>query len=96
MKALDRRFPERALSRRSRYRLKLYGLTMEQYAALEASHAGRCAICGRDEKLVIDHCHATGKVRGLLCQRCNKAIGLFLEDCSSMEAAVRYLRGTSE
>ena len=54
-----------------------------------------CAVCGKPDstgkELARDHCHATGKVRGLLCMRCNLAIGLLDDDTDRMEAAIKYL-----
>lgn len=57
---------------------KRHGITMERYAQLRADQGGRCAICKRlptIRRLSFDHCHKTGKFRGLLCQRCNLALG---------------------
>jgi len=58
--------------------------------------AGRCAICGTPEqegkKLAVDHCHSTGKIRDLLCDRCNAGIGYFLEKSELLIAAAEYLR----
>jgi len=61
-----------------------------------------CAICGRKlghkkgrsglpSRLVIDHEHKTGKIRGLLCSRCNSGIGIFEEKIELLEAAIKYL-----
>lgn len=43
--------------------------------------------------LVVDHCHSTGKVRGLLCHNCNRALGLFKDNTNSIENALNYLKG---
>lgn len=80
----------------------IYGITPEIHAAMLAEQGGKCAICGEDEKsqhwrngtpfrLSVDHCHATGKVRGLLCQRCNRAIGLFGDSSDLLRKAIGYL-----
>jgi hypothetical protein len=76
--------------------VRKYGITMEQYEQFVAEHDNRCAICGSrqsrgHERLCVDHCHDTGEIRGLLCHRCNTAIGLFLSDHSLLEAAAFYL-----
>lgn len=54
-----------------------------------------CEICGEKDprrSLAVDHCHTTGKVRGLLCDNCNKALGCFKDSISSLENAIRYLK----
>jgi hypothetical protein len=74
---------------------KEYGLTREQYFALVDKQGGRCAICAEQPdshfSLHIDHCHDTNVVRGLLCQQCNQALGLFKEDAMLMQSAINYL-----
>lgn len=50
-----------------------------------------CAICACKKYLVIDHCHRTGKVRGLLCKKCNTALGGFNDDTKALEGAIAYL-----
>lgn len=53
-----------------------YGLSREQYDAMLIAQSGRCAMCASAPlRLHVDHCHATGRVRGLLCQRCNLLVG---------------------
>jgi hypothetical protein len=58
-----------------------YGLTREQYLALVAAQSGVCAMCQQAPKsvrpLVVDHCHNTGVIRGLLCVYCNVAVGIY-------------------
>lgn len=70
-----------------------YGITAEQYGEMLAAQAGGCAICARPPKtrrLAVDHNHKTGKVRGLLCYRCN---GQLIRDhtLESLRRAVAYL-----
>lgn len=60
--------------RRDSLRIR-YGLTVEQYDEMVEAQEGRCAICRRDVKLCVDHDHDTGKVRALLCHRCNILVG---------------------
>ena len=50
-----------------------------------------CVICGSDEKLVVDHCHTTGQVRGMLCGHCNRGLGHFRDDPTLLEFARIYL-----
>ena len=78
-----------------RYRLmREWGLSWDQY--LEMSKDG-CQICGCSESeagergFAVDHCHDTGRIRGVLCQNCNRGIGLLGDDPVRLEKAVRYL-----
>ena len=76
-------------------RLRRYGLTEEEYAALVAAHGDGCAICGSpdtDRRLSIDHCHRTGRVRGLLCKAHNRGLGFFGDDPDLLRAAADYLQ----
>jgi len=69
-----------------------YGLDMAGYNVLLESQGGVCAICKKPGKLVVDHDHQTLKVRGLLHQNCNKALGMLEDNPSYMESAAAYLR----
>lgn len=78
-----------------------FGISRLDYEALHKKQGGVCAICSKPEtairngklkELAIDHCHQTGQVRGLLCQRCNTALGQFSDDISTLESAINYLR----
>ena|ERR1035437_239535 len=81
--------PERVDATR---RLYQYGVTPEQYKILVESQNGKCAICGREGiTLCIDHCHSTGRVRGLLCHLCNSYIGVIKESPEVLARAQRYL-----
>jgi hypothetical protein len=78
-----------------RYKLKQdYGLTMEQFDAMRAAQGGKCAICAEPFSKTphVDHCHATGKVRSLLCGGCNVGLGRFRDNPENMEAAAQYVR----
>jgi hypothetical protein len=75
-----------------------FGLTLEQYNAMYRKQKGRCAVCnseptGRWKKLHVDHCHKTGKVRGLLCYSCNSAAGLVKDDAEIAIRIAAYLIG---
>lgn len=79
-------------------RRRLYGLEPDQYEALVVAQGGRCAVCGTDQpggrskgSWHVDHEHSTGRVRGLLCTRCNQALGLFDDDAARLVAAAEYL-----
>ena len=72
---------------------KTYGISLEDYNNLLKSQNNCCTICkSRDNiRLSVDHCHKTGKVRGLLCGRCNRVIGLMGENKKWLQNAVLYL-----
>ena len=74
-----------------------YGVSLEDYATLLARQFGVCAICLRQlaQRLCVDHCHASGKIRGLICRACNCALGLLRDDANVAIAAAAYLRKTS-
>lgn len=67
-----------------------YGITQAQYTELFDLQGGVCAICGKDAKLCVDHCHETGVVRGLLCHKCNIRLGGW-DDAEWRASAVKYL-----
>jgi hypothetical protein len=74
-----------------------YGISIEQYETMLKVQGGGCAICGEQCKtgkaLAVDHCHKTGVVRGLLCGRCNKGLGLFGDRPGLLRKAADYLNG---
>ena|SRR3990172_1429595 len=76
---------------------KRYGISYDEFCRLLALQGGGCAICGagpsntRTWRLSVDHCHSTRKVRGLLCTRCNTALGSFKDDVALLRAAIAYL-----
>lgn len=70
-----------------------YGLTLDEYRSLREAGTA-CPICGRDgQPMEVDHDHATGKVRALLCSRCNGALGQFCDDPALLAKAIVYLEG---
>jgi hypothetical protein len=80
------------MSRHRRQKLmKNYGMTEGDYNAILTKQEGKCAICGEYAKLVVDHCHTTQKVRGLLCSPCNTGIGLLRESPVNLTKAIQYL-----
>lgn len=68
-----------------------YGISSCDFTRMRISQMDRCAICGVDEKLNIDHCHETGTVRGLLCGGCNRGLGQFGDSLERMRSAVSYM-----
>ncbi len=89
--------PEKnARVRRNVHLRSTYGITTTVYEQMLAQQSGRCAICHREpegEPLHVDHRHSDGVVRGLLCGRCNRAIGLLADDVESVKRALTYLGG---
>lgn len=90
------------LQKRNEAHLKAkYGITADDYQRMHDEQDGLCLICEQPEtaldrlrrpkRLSVDHDHVTGQIRGLLCARCNPALGLFDEDIEKLLAAVRYL-----
>lgn len=76
---------------------RMYGITKEQYDELLAFQNNKCAICGKTQepdgrRLAIDHCHTTGKVRGILCNNCNNGLGSFGDNIEGMLKAIEYLK----
>ncbi len=73
-----------------------YGISLEDYNKMFQEQNGCCAICKTHQaelknKLSIDHCHKTERIRGLLCQKCNHAIGLLNDDPDLIESAKEYV-----
>ena len=92
--------PGRTIANKRRFNLeKLDGITLAEYDALMHAQGGVCAVCrkaaagrhSRDVRLVVDHCHETGVTRGLLCNNCNRAIGLLGDDPILLRRAITYL-----
>lgn len=95
--AYQKRNRERASEMQRNWRLlNQYGITAADYDRMLADQGGACAICGalsggRWETLAVDHCHTTGRVRGLLCTPCNQGIGLLRDSVERIHAAISYL-----
>jgi hypothetical protein len=70
-------------------------ITDEALANLKAT-VTQCVICGVEDKLVVDHDHQTGKVRGLLCNHCNRGLGHFRDDPTLLEFAAQYLYASAD
>lgn len=74
--------------------MRFYNMSKEEYDKLFEKQTGKCAICFSESKtkLCVDHSHATGKVRGLLCKKCNSAIGLLQDNTEFLYRAIKYLQ----
>jgi hypothetical protein len=74
--------------------LSKYGITQQEWQAMALAQGYCCAICLthlQKKKLAVDHCHQTGKVRGLLCHHCNTALGHLRDNPLIIESALRYI-----
>lgn len=71
-----------------------FGITLAQYNELSDRQGGVCAVCRQPAVLAVDHCHTTGRIRGLLCMPCNTAIGQFRDDPGLLRAAATYVEET--
>lgn len=95
--------PEKAKnSRKNTFLKRTYGITLKDYEKLLKQQNNLCAICktdtpgGKGNTFVVDHCHATGNIRGLLCNKCNLAIGLLNENPVIFDSAKQYLKYHSQ
>lgn len=91
--------PEKRIARRLK---TTYGMSIEDFNSMMESCRHKCEICGYEDKSkkqifpVVDHCHTTGKVRGILCSNCNHALGKFKDSIALLSNAIAYLnRSTS-
>jgi hypothetical protein len=80
---------------RNRQYKKMYGISIVDYDSMLKSQNGKCKVCGSDKSgpkeraFSVDHCHTTGRVRGLLCTKCNVAVGFYEKH---HEAVLKYLQ----
>jgi len=80
---------------------KLYGISIEDFEAMLIGQDYQCAICSTEIELFgnktnVDHCHKTGKVRGLLCSSCNSLLALSKESEEILVNAINYLKDRKE
>lgn len=80
-----------------------YGITLEWYREQLSKQNNVCAICERPETAIIrgkvismpvDHCHKTGKIRGLICTKCNRGLGLFNDNVDVLKSAINYINSS--
>jgi hypothetical protein len=91
--------PEVKAKERDSHLRRTFNINQERYAELLAAQGGGCAVCGKRPKpgksLHVDHDHATGEVRGLLCFSCNAALGHLRDDPERIDALMAYLLGSN-
>ena len=78
------------------YQIKKYGITPEQYNEMYDKQHGCCNICDRHQsefkqRLIVEHCHTTGKVRGLVCHNCNTILGHAHDDIQILLNAIKHI-----
>lgn len=80
--------------RKDRHLRSDFGINIKTYNSMLEEQKSKCAICGggEGEVLYVDHDHKTGKVRGLLCHRCNTALGRMKDNPSLLEKAIFYIK----
>lgn len=94
------RYPEKRKNMRLQ---KRYKISIDDYQKLLIKQNSKCALCeisikehqkrkGTNHWFAVDHCHVSGKIRGLLCFKCNMGLGYFNDDLSLLETALKYLR----
>lgn len=89
----NKKWENKNKSKRQGYRRKsLYGITQKEYENMFLLQSGRCAICDKCVKLLVDHDHKTGKIRGLLCIKCNSAISFLDESLEILNRALEYIK----
>lgn len=101
-------YTEEAIFKKSNHSLKAqFGITRDEFDTMYEDQNGECKICRKkclprglkkdynhkSETMHVDHCHATGAVRGLLCGTCNTGIGMFNEDIETLNSAIEYIKG---
>lgn len=85
--------PEKMKETNRRQQLRRIGLTQADVDRMLEEQNDRCAICKKESKRWhIDHCHTTGRIRGVLCPLCNKGLGHFKDDPAALLAAIKYLK----
>lgn len=94
-KDYHKRNPEKAVIY---WRRRRFGIEPEDYEFLLQQQNGVCAICGKlnsnKRPLALDHCHEVNRIRGLLCDKCNTALGLFNDSIKQLRFAITYLENT--
>ena len=96
LKAQEKYLKRHPKSRRNSILKHAFGITLKEYNILLKLQHSRCAICGLKRSAIsrnldVDHSHKTGKVRGLLCGKCNKGLGLFQDNKKILANAINYI-----
>jgi len=100
MRDYNRKYPEKGKHSKL---MREFGISLDEYYARLKEQDNKCKICLQHESaidgktgnvfsLAVDHCHTTKKVRGLLCMKCNRALGLLQDDVTVLQSAINYLK----
>lgn len=88
---------ERTKANRNNVLKRTFGITLSDYYKMVSHRGNTCDICHNPPSgrggLHVDHCHKTGRIRGLLCSKCNQGLGLFSDNLSLLNKAIWYLQG---
>lgn len=88
---------ELEIRRHRHYHIKRkYGISIDEYELMLVHQNNKCLICAKDQTkeqqaFAVDHCHKTGKIRGLLCCSCNRGIGYLKDSIQNLHSAIQYL-----
>lgn len=83
----------------NKHRERILGVSPEQYTEMHKAQKGRCGLCKKQlrsrryKQFSVDHCRATGRIRGLLCQLCNRGLGFFSDDVELLQRAIEWVKG---
>ena len=95
-KIMRQRSPEKkktdAIRKRDLMLKRQYGISQSDFAEMKSLQNDRCVLCNKFVKLVVDHDHDTGSVRGLLCHHCNRGLGFFSDNAGVLLKASEYVR----
>jgi hypothetical protein len=99
LKEASKKWDLNPVKRRQRKLRSKYNLTTDQFNEMLLNQDNKCAICRgtetnnkKNKYFNVDHCHSTGKVRGLLCDYCNVGLGRFKDDIIALQNAIEYLK----
>lgn len=96
----ERKENHKPLQKKNYDLVRTYNITINDFKVMFDKQEGKCKICSnlirfmsedKTKAACVDHCHTTGKVRGLLCHSCNRGLGLFQDSKSNLEKALQYL-----
>ena len=93
----EKKNPQKVLEKLHKHISYTFGMTLFEYNELFVKQEGCCGICKQhqttfERRLAVDHCHETGKIRGLLCMKCNQGIGQLKDSIEVLSNAIEYLK----